>query len=173
MTNKELATQILELVGGKENISAVTHCITRLRMTIKDLNIIKEDQIKKLPGVMGVNLVEGQYQVILGPKVADVFLEFEPLVGLSKNNEVPKEKKKLLAVILDTFTGIFTPILPAIIGAGLLKGILLGLMFANVISPDGEMFKWLMLFSDAAYYFLPFLLAVSTGVSQRLCKPLN
>lgn len=163
MTNKELATQILELVGGKENISAVTHCITRLRMTIKDLNIIKEDQIKKLPGVMGVNLVEGQYQVILGPKVTDVFLEFEPLVGLSKNNEVPKEKKKLLAVILDTFTGIFTPILPAIIGAGLLKGILLGLMFANVISPDGEMFKWLMLFSDAAYYFLPFLLAVSTA----------
>lgn len=74
MTNKELATQILELVGGKENISAVTHCITRLRMTIKDLNIIKEDQIKKLPGVMWVNLVEGQYQVILGPKVADVFL---------------------------------------------------------------------------------------------------
>lgn len=162
MNNKELAKKILELAGGPENITAVTHCITRLRMTINDINKVDEESIKKLPGVMGTNYVETQYQVILGPKVADVFLEFEPLLG-NKINDTSKEKKKIGSMILDTFTGIFTPILPAIIGAGLLKGILLGLMFAGVISSNGDMYKWLMIFSDAAYYFLPFLLAVSTA----------
>lgn len=163
MTNKELAVKILELVGGKDNISACTHCITRLRLTINDFGKIKEEEIKKLPGVMGTNTVKTQFQIILGPKVADVFFEFEPLVGLKKGEEEPKEKKKLVSVILDTFTGIFTPILPAIIGAGLLKGILLGLMFAGAISTDGDAFKLLMVFTDAAYYFLPMLLAASTA----------
>ena len=163
MTNKELAVKILELVGGKDNITAVTHCITRLRMTIKDSGIIKEDEIKKLPGVMGVNQVESQYQVILGPKVADVFFEFEPLVGKAKGNDEQAEKKGIGAMIIDTFTGIFTPILPAIIGAGLLKGVLLFLMFSNVVSAEGDLYRILSIFSDAAYYFLPFLLAASTA----------
>lgn len=163
MTNKELASKILELIGGKENVSACAHCITRLRVTIKDLSMIKEEEIQKLPGVMGTNTVETQFQVILGPKVADVFFEFEPLVGIKNNTSQSKEKKKILSVILDTFTGIFTPILPAIIGAGLLKGILLGLMFAGILSSDSEAYKILMVFSDAAYYFLPMLLAASTA----------
>lgn len=163
MTNKELAVKILELVGGKDNITAVTHCITRLRMTIKDSGIIKEDEIKKLPDVMGVNQVESQYQVILGPKVADVFFEFEPLVGKAKGNDEQAEKKGIGAMIIDTFTGIFTPILPAIIGAGLLKGVLLFLMFCNVVSAESDLYRVLSIFSDAAYYFLPFLLAASTA----------
>lgn len=163
MTNKELAVKILELVGGKDNITAVTHCITRLRMTIKDSGIIKEDEIKKLPGVMGVNQVESQYQVILGPKVADVFFEFEPLVGGAKGSDASAEKKSVGALVIDTFTGIFTPILPAIIGAGLLKGVLLFLMFSNVVSAESDLYRVLSIFSDAAYYFLPFLLAASTA----------
>lgn len=163
MKNKELAEKILELVGGVENISSVTHCITRLRITIKNIKAVNEKAIQKLPDVIGTNYVETQYQIILGPKVADIFLEFEPLVGEKVSKNTGKEKKKIGSLILDTFTGIFTPILPAIIGAGLLKGILLGLMFAGVVSSDGDMYKWLMLFSDAAYYFLPFLLAVSTA----------
>ena len=163
MTNKELAVKILELVGGKENITAVTHCITRLRMTIKDSGVIQEEEIKKLPGVMGVNMVENQYQVILGPKVADVFFEFEPLVGGAKGNDEPAEKKGIGAMVLDTFTGIFTPILPAIIGAGLLKGVLLFLMFLGAVSADSDLYQVLTIFSDAAYYFLPFLLASSTA----------
>lgn len=60
MTNKELAAQILDLIGGKENVSSVTHCITRLRVIAKDVSIIKGEEIKKLPGVMGINLVGEQ-----------------------------------------------------------------------------------------------------------------
>ena len=164
MTNKELASKILELIGGKENVSACTHCITRLRVTIKDFSKIKEAEIQKLPGVMGTNTVETQFQVILGPKVADVFFEFEPLVGSKTGGSEAKEKKSIVSMLLDTFTGIFTPILPAIIGAGLLKGVLLGLMFAGALSSDSEAYKILMVFSDAAYYFLPMLLAASTAI---------
>ena len=163
MTNKELASKILDLIGGKDNVSACAHCITRLRITIKDFSKIKESEIQKLPGVMGTNTVETQFQVILGPKVADVFFEFEPLVGSKKDSSDKKEKKKFLSLVLDTFTGIFTPILPAIIGAGLLKGLLLGCMFAGGLSANSEAYKILMVFSDAAYYFLPMLLAVSTA----------
>lgn len=93
MTNKELAVKILELVGGKDNISACTHCITRLRLTINDFGKIKEEEIKKLPGVMGTNTVKTQFQIILGPKVADVFFEFEPLVGLKKVKKSQKKKR--------------------------------------------------------------------------------
>ena len=169
MTNKELAGKILELVGGKDNITAMTHCITRLRKTIKDSGIIKEDEIKKLPGVMGVNQVENQYQVILGPKVADVFFEFEPLVGGAKGSDASAEKKSVGAMVIDTFTGIFTPILPAIIGAGLLKGVLLFLMFSNVVSAESDLYRVLTIFSDVAYYFVPFFVAASTA-NHFTCK---
>lgn len=165
MSNKELAERILELVGGKENINSFTHCITRLRIIVKDVSAIQQDEIKKLD-VMGINLVGTQFQVILGGKVTDVYREFEALAGTVKKTDVadaPAEKKSIASRIIDTFTGIFTPILPAIIGAGLLKGILLFCMFFGWVSTDGDMYKLLMIFSDAAYYFLPMLLAVSTA----------
>lgn len=162
MNNKELSAKILALIGGKENVSSVTHCITRLRIVVKDTAVIKREQVTKLSGVMGDNLVGTQYQIILGPKVADVFKEFQPMVGTA-SGEAPKEKKKIGAVIMDTFTGIFVPIIPAMIGAGLIKGILLFLMFAGLVDTGTDMFKLLSVFSDAIYYFLPILLACSTA----------
>lgn len=169
MNNKQLAEKILEYVGGKQNVTGVTHCITRLRIIVNDISIIKQDEIKKLD-IMGVNLVGTQFQVILGPKVADVFKEFEPLIGVNKGGQATKEKKGIVSTVIDTFTGIFTPILPAIIGAGLLKGILLFCMFFGIIATDSDMFKLLMIFSDAAYYFLPMLLAVSTATHFKCNK---
>lgn len=118
MTNKELAAQILDLIGGKENVSSVTHCITRLRVIAKNVSIIKGEEIKKLPGVMGINLVGEQYQVILGGKVTDVYKEFVALVGEAAAQEkapaadAPAQKKKPLNLVMDTLTGIFVPILP-------------------------------------------------------------
>lgn len=170
MNNKQLAEKILELIGGTQNVDAVTHCITRLRIVINDKNIIKDKEIKELKGVIGINLVGNQYQVILGPKVADVFKEFEPLVGKKKLNNNEQEKKKLSSIIIDTFTGIFTPILPAIIGAGLLKGILIFLMFFGLASTETDLYKLLLIFSDSVYYFLPILLAVSTATHFKCNK---
>lgn len=163
MSNTELSQKILALVGGKGNVASVTHCITRLRIVVKDTAVIKRDQITKLSGVMGDNLVGTQYQVILGPKVADVFKEFQPMVGVTSAAEGPKEKKKITSVIIDTLTGVFVPIIPAMIGAGLIKGILLFLMFANLVDTSTDTYRLLSVFSDAIYYFLPILLACSTA----------
>lgn len=163
MNNAELSQKILTLVGGKENVASVTHCITRLRIVVKNTAAIKRDQITKMTGVMGDNLVGTQYQVILGPKVADVFKEFQPLVGVPASAEGPKEKKKITSVIIDTLTGVFVPIIPAMIGAGLIKGILLFLMFANLVDTSTDAYRLLSVFSDAIYYFLPILLACSTA----------
>ncbi len=169
LSNKQLAERILELVGGKENVMGVTHCITRLRIVVKDLAAVKDAEIKKL-GVVGTNTVGNQFQVIIGPKVADVFKEFEPLVGKPGNSSEGTEKKPVLSRVIDTFTGIFVPILPAIIGAGLLKGILLFCMFFGLVSTDSDMYKLLSIFNDAAFYFLPMLLAVSTATHFKCNK---
>lgn len=165
MNNKELSEKILGLVGGKENITGVTHCITRLRIIVKDTSVIRDEEIGKLSGVMGTNLVGTQYQVILGPKVTDVYKEFQSMAGVSSKNDAaePTEKKKISSVIIDTFTGIFVPIIPAMIGAGLIKGILLFLMFSGLVDTGSNTYQLLMIFSDAIYYFLPILLACSTA----------
>lgn len=169
MNNKELAEKILELIGGAANVDAVTHCVTRLRITIKDKTLPKNKEISSLKGVMGINLVGNQYQVIIGPKVADIYKEFEPLVDKATSQN-SKKKKKIGSIIIDTFTGIFTPILPAIIGAGLLKGILIFLMFFELASTDSDLYRLLSVFSDAVYYFLPMLLAVSTATHFKCNK---
>lgn len=169
MNNKELAEKILEFIGGAANVDAVTHCVTRLRITIKDKTLPKNKEISSLKGVMGINLVGNQYQVIIGPKVADIYKEFEPLVDKATSQN-SKKKKKIGSIIIDTFTGIFTPILPAIIGAGLLKGILIFLMFFELASTDSDLYRLLSVFSDAVYYFLPMLLAVSTATHFKCNK---
>ena len=167
MDNRELSGKILDLVGGKENVSGVTHCITRLRIVVRDVDAIDDAAVTKLPGVMGSNLVGTQYQVILGPKVADVFKEFQPLVGgegaVDAVSDEQAEKKSPVSVVIDTLTGIFVPIIPAMIGAGLIKGILLALMFAGVVDTASYEYRLLSVFTDAIYYFLPILLACSTA----------
>lgn len=164
MDNRQMAEKILQYVGGRENVSGVTHCITRLRIVVKDTQVIQEEEIKKLK-VVGTNLVGTQFQVIIGPKVAELFKEFEALAGQGQQQAADgaAPKKKLVNRIVDTFTGIFVPILPAIIGAGLLKGILIFLMFFGLAPTDSDLYQLLSIFSDAAYYFLPMLLAVSTA----------
>lgn len=167
MNNKELAAQILTLMGGKENVSGVTHCITRLRVFAKDMSAIQGEQIQKLPGVLGVSQVGEQYQVILGGKVTGVYKEFAELVGepvkQAADATASAQKKKPVALVMDTLTGIFVPILPAMIGAGLIKGVLLFLMFGNWVDTTSSLYQFMMIFSDAIYYFLPILLACSTA----------
>lgn len=169
MTNQELARQILNNVGGPDNVQSRTHCITRLRLIVSDLSLVNEEAIKKLP-VMGTNTIGNQFQVIIGPKVTDVYKEFAALTPEEKSTEAPQEKKSLISNLLDTLSGIFIPILPAIIGAGLLKGILIMLMFFNVVSTDSTTYQLLSVFCDAAYYFLPMLLAVSTAEHLKCSK---
>lgn len=169
MDNKQLALAILKLSGGKENINAVTHCVTRLRLTVYDTNKINSSEIQALEGVMGTNLVGNQLQVILGGRVEAVYDETAILVGnLIENENNDTNTEGIINKFLDTLSGIFVPVIPAIIGAGLLKAILFTLMFAELISTDSEIFKFLNIFSDAGFYFLPILLAFSAATKFKV-----
>ena len=134
--NKEIATKIMDLVAGKDNVSTVAHCMTRLRLTLKDESKADIEGIKKIEGVMGCVNQEGQLQVILGPgKVNKVCSEFEQLTGLkvgevsevgdgkalkdsiNKKNQTPFKK------LLKNISNIFIPLIPGFIACGLLMSI--------------------------------------------------
>ncbi|MED1189081.1 beta-glucoside-specific PTS transporter subunit IIABC [Bacillus paralicheniformis] len=165
MEYTNLAKNILELLGGEKNVKSVTHCVTRLRLTLSDNSLANRDKLKQTNGVLGINIAGGQFQVILGHKVSDVYEEFVKLIECDKqfteeNNS--EEKKKVLDRFFDTISSIFAPVLPAIIGAALLKGILV-LLTMGLVSTTSDMYELLNIFSDASFYFLPILLAFSAA----------
>lgn len=170
MDKKELAKQIVENLGGPANINQSWHCITRLRFNVKSKGKVDLDALKNLSGVMGAQFQSGQYQVIIGSQVAEVFEEVSLLVGEEgdkSENQPSRDKVSLLDRIFDTVSGIFTPIIPAIVGGGLLKGIMALLISLKLISDTSSSYEILSFISDAPFHFLPFLIAFSAAKKFR------
>ena len=174
MNYKELAKNILELIGGKENMSGLTHCATRLRFNLKDEKKAKSEEIKKLKGVMGVVSSGGQYQIIIGSDVGNVY---KPLVDMAnlqdmkqESNQEVGEKKSLGASAIDLLSGIFTPILPILTAAGMLKAILALLTAFHITTTDQQVYQIINFMADAAFYFLPIFLANSAAKKFK-CSP--
>ena len=165
MNYTELAKQILEKVGGKENVAFLTHCATRLRFNLKDDTKADMDALKKTKGVMGVVNKGGQFQVIIGSDVASVYKPLTELGNFADGNDNKNdgEKKGKLVQVFDTIAGIFTPIIPAITGAGMIKCVLALLVSFNLIDTSSQTYYILNFMGDAAFYFLPFLLANSAA----------
>ena len=161
------AKKILERVGGKDNVISVIHCMTRLRFTLKDESIVNDDLVKRTKGVMGIMKKAGQYQIIIGNDVANVYKEICKLGNFS--NEVPKQasnnkvKGNIFARLMDVISGIMTPIIPAIIGAAMIKILLTLLPMIGILNTEGETYKILNVIGDGAFFFLPGLIAVSAA----------
>jgi len=176
MANKVDAQKILELVGGKENVSSVTHCATRLRIRLKNEEIDTLEEIKKISGVMGIQKNVGEVQVIIGPAVDDVYQEFIKLGGFAEEKPVDENldsnKAKGFKGILNTFfeamTGCISPVVYAFVIMGMFKSIaaLLGPSLLKLIAADSQVYILLDGIGSAITYFLPFLLAYSS--SQKL-----
>lgn len=170
MDFKKLAAEVLELVGGEKNVQAVTHCATRLRFNLKDEKIADIEAIKKINGVFGAVNKGGQFQVVIGNDVPHVYKELVVLANLEDNN-TPTEKKKIsVSAILDVIAGIFTPIIPAIAGCGLLKAVLSLLLAFGVLSKETQTYYIINMAADTAFYFLPMLLAY-TSAKKFNCSP--
>lgn len=171
MKYEKLASDILKNVGGETNVSNLTHCATRLRFNLKDLSKANVETLKKTKGVVGVVNKGGQFQVIIGNDVPNVYREVLKLgnfkTGSSSDNQ---EKMGIGAKILDTISGIFTPILPAITGAGMLKAVLVLLTTFNLMSPESQSYYILNFVSDAAFYFFPVILAYTSAIKFN-CNP--
>lgn len=178
MNYQELAGRILDLVGGKENVSGLTHCATRLRFNLKNESIAKTDALKSTPGVLGVVQNGGQYQIIIGNDVNHVYKPIAEKCDLSNTEKTgPSEKQSLGARFIDTITGIFTPVLPAITAAGMLKAVLAVLTAFKLVDTAGSTYQVINFMADAAFYFLPILLANSAakkfGCNQYLAMMLG
>lgn len=170
MDYKMLANQIIELIGGLENIDQVWNCTTRLRFKLNDDSLVQDEKIKKLNGVLGTQERNDQYQIIIGNDVEEVEKIFEQRIGkkgaITDSKNIHKEKKKkenIFNQIIDAISNIFSPILPAIIGAGMMKCILSILTLTKIVSPNSGVYIVFYMISDAAFYFLPFLVAVSAS----------
>jgi len=164
MSRRKLAEEIIKEIGGSGNIRQNWHCITRLRFNIVDEGKVNLDKIKSLDGVLGAQFSGGQFQVIIGSDVAALHEELDQLLGGHRTNDnISKQKMNIIESIFDVISGIFTPILPAIVGAGLLKGLLALFVAFNLLSETGSNYEILHFISDAPFHFLPFLIAFSAA----------
>ena len=169
MDNHDVAQRILEEVGGKENISSLTHCFTRLRFVLKDKSKANKEVISNLEGVIQVVEASGQFQIVLGNKVEKIYDELMPMVGeLEETNNDNGEKIGIGTKILNTVAAIFTPTVPAIAASGLLKGILAvaALIGLNMYGVDIKTYNTYIILnaaSDALFYFMPIILARSAA----------
>ncbi|MBS6679381.1 MAG: beta-glucoside-specific PTS transporter subunit IIABC [Clostridiales bacterium] len=167
MDYANVAKKILQRVGGKENVISLVHCMTRLRFTLKDESIVDDEAVKKTKGVMGVMKKAGQYQIIIGNDVANVFAELNKLGNFS--NEAPKkapqkqEKKGIVSMLMDTISGIMAPVIPAIIGAAMIKVLLTLLPMIGVLGTEGNTYNLLSVMGDGAFFFMPVLIAISAS----------
>ncbi|ETT77453.1 PTS system, beta-glucosides-specific IIA component [Paenibacillus sp. FSL R7-277] len=168
MNTKELSKEILKLVGGEDNIDQVTHCMTRLRFNLNDNNRADKAALQKTDGVMGVMINGGQFQVIIGNDVPVVYNELIGNMSVSpemkaSGDKVEKKKQNPLSKLFDFISGIFTPILPAITGAGMIKGIVALLVAVGWMGTENSTYIILSAIGDGAFYFLPIVLAISAA----------
>lgn len=167
MDYESVAKKILQRVGGAENVTGLVHCMTRLRFNLKDESIVDDEAVKKTKGVMGVMKKGGQYQIIIGNDVGYVYEELNKLGKFS--NQVPKkkenstEKKNILTMLMDTISGIMTPVIQAIIGAAMIKVLLTLLPMIGVLNTSGDTYQLLTVIGDGAFFFMPVLIAVSAS----------
>ncbi|WP_086444859.1 beta-glucoside-specific PTS transporter subunit IIABC [Candidatus Enterococcus lemimoniae] len=165
MENQLLAQQIMTLIGGSKNVSQSWHCITRLRFNLFDDTKVNMKEINQLNGVIGSQFSGGQYQIIIGAKVAEVFQEMDKQFTNSNNEKTTNNKKNMnvLDTIFDVISGIFTPLMPAIIGSGLIKGLMALFVVFGWLSSESSSYVVLTVFSDGVFYFLPFLVAMTAA----------
>lgn len=167
MDYENTAKKILQRVGGKDNVINLVHCMTRLRFTLKDESIVDDEAVKKTKGVMGIMKKGGQYQIIIGNDVGNVFNELNKFGNFSNEvKEVPaksNEKKNIFTMLMDTISGIMAPVIPAIIGAAMIKVLLTLLPMIGVLSTNGQTYQLLSVIGDGAFFFMPVLIAISAS----------
>lgn len=169
MDYRKAAEEVLKGIGGKENLVSAAHCATRLRLVVADHEKVDKTAIENIEGVKGVFVAQGQLQAIFGTgvvnKVYDEFIRLTGMEAASKEEvkQAAAEKMNPFLRLIKTLGDIFVPIIPAIVASGLLMGLLEGLGKAFPSLQDSGTFTILNLFANAAFTFLPILIAISAA----------
>ena len=164
-TEKEIASQILEAVGGKDNVGFLTHCVTRLRFELKDKSLADGERIKHIPEVIGIQDQNGQYQVIIGQNVMKVYDELQGLLGPEGEGDrsVGKGGKRGAGYYVQWFASVFTPIIPALVGTALIEVVNILLRASGILAPESTTYQVFEAIGNTALVFLPILVAISTA----------
>lgn len=163
---KSLAHEIIPLVGGESNIYSAAHCATRLRLKLNDESKANKAKIEALPGVITVMQAGGQYQIVIGNSVPEVYQELTASTHLAAgggDDSAPREKGNLLSRFIELISGIIHPVLWTLAGAGLFKALLAMATTFGWLSTVGTTYVILNAASDALFYYLPILLAVTSA----------
>ncbi|MDF2886476.1 MAG: phosphotransferase system [Lacrimispora sp.] len=167
MEKQEVVAKIIEYVGGKDNIINAWHCMTRLRFDLKNKELIKQEEIKNLEGVMGIQFAKDQLQIVIGTSVHKYYEILMEMLQLNEDQapvkREEKQKKDFITWFMDMVSGVFGPIVPAIAGAGMIKGLIGGLVALGVITNTTDTYKIIDMLASGVFTFLPFFIAVSAA----------
>jgi len=170
-----LAQAIIQAVGGASNIQNVIHCMTRLRFYLNDASLANDVAMTQLDGVLDVARASGQYQVVIGTAVAEVYAAIETQLGVSTDATPVDESKRILGQTffgsawtgISRFIGVMTaamvPIISLLAGAGILKGVLSAVVGFKLLAPTSGTYLILNAVSDAVFYFLPIILGFTAA----------
>ena len=171
----QLAADIVKNVGGKENVISLAHCITRLRFKLKDEGKANTDVLKAMDGVVTVVQSGGQYQVVIGNQVGEVYDEILSSQGIQGAGgqdvaEDDDKSKKPLDMFIDTVSGIFTPVLGVLAASGMVKGLNALLAGFNILETSSGTYQVMNVIGDAFFYFLPIFLGYSAAKKFKMSE---
>lgn len=170
-----LARIIIQNVGGKDNVKSLAHCVTRLRFKLKDESLANDEILENTDGVIKVMHAGGQYQVVIGPHVTDVY---DTVLSIGKfqagglvdedGNELEADDgdgapKKPVDVLIDLISSILQPVIPVLAAAGMTKGLLSLLTFLGVMASTDGAYQTIYSFADGFFYFLPIFLGITSA----------
>lgn len=171
---RAIAKSVVEHLGGKTNVAALTHCMTRLRFVLHSQDGVDINKLKALKGVMGVVDNGDKVQVIIGNEVSYAYKEVMALCDLSDavESEAPAKKEKLTAKsigakMLDALVGTMSPLIPAIIGGSMVKLLAMVLEMLGWVEPNAPTLIILKAIGDGAFFFLPVMVAASASIKFK------
>ena len=167
MKYEKMVREIVEAIGGKENILNVYHCATRLRFQLKQEDTIQDETVKNIEGVLSVVKGGGQYQIVIGRHVGDVYQELLSVYDMQKEESGLKDAKefkeemkdkKISSRFIDTISGVFTPILNLLIATGIIKCFLALMTATGLMDATAGTYQILSIAGDCFFYFMPVFL---------------
>ncbi|VLA63762.1 PTS system beta-glucoside-specific transporter subunit IIBCA [Streptococcus pneumoniae] len=157
---------IIKGVGGPGNVKSVVHCATRLRFVLNDESKADDDAVKNIPGILQLVKKVGQYQLVIGNNVEDVYNELADMLDLDNQATTAdsgKDNRNLFDKVIGTITGSIAPAIPLLAGAGMGKVLLLILTLTGVLSDKSQTYQMLNLIFDTGYFFMPAFIGFSAA----------
>ena len=170
----EIADTMIAALGGRDNITRLFHCMTRLRFYVKDRSKINEDEIRKISGISGTNWHEDQFQVIAGNEVNDIYRALEDK-GVPTDDAPAASSdssKSVVSKVIDAITGCMTPMIPALTAAGMIKVVLTLLTNFHLVTDTSSTYQVISFIGDVTFYFMPFLIAANAAKVFRVNQSL-